>query len=98
MDITFLLDYLNVVIFGICICIGFVLKNAIKTDKINKYIPLIMASLGVVLAFWMYKSMTPEILLIGLFSGLASTGAYELFRNLIEKGDKPNEKNTSKAD
>lgn len=88
MDLSFLFDFLNVVIFGICLCVGFILKNAVTTDKINKYIPLIMASLGVVLAFWMKQAMTPEILLMGLFSGLASTGAYELFKNLIEKGGK----------
>jgi hypothetical protein len=88
MDLTFLFDYLNAIIFGICLCVGFILKNAIKTDKINGYIPLIMGCLGVVLGFWTKHTMTPEVLLMGLFSGLASTGAYELFRNLIEKGKK----------
>jgi len=84
MDLSFLRDYLDVVIFGICLCVGFILKYAVTTDKINRYIPLIMGCLGVLLAFWMKHSMTPEILLMGLFSGLASTGAYELFKNLIE--------------
>ena len=48
MDITFLNDYVVLVVVGICLCIGYVLKNSFpKLD--NKYIPLIMAILGVVL-------------------------------------------------
>ena len=84
MDVSFLTQYMVLVIVGICLCIGFILKNVIKTKKINDYIPLIVGVLGVGIAFWIYKEMTAEILLKGLFSGLASTGLYEAFRNLIE--------------
>ena len=84
MDISFLTQYAIPVIVGICLCIGYILKNAIKTKKINDYIPLIVGVLGVGIAFWIYREMTAEVLLKGLFSGLASTGLYELFRNLIE--------------
>ena len=83
MDVSALMNFGNVLIFGICLCAGFILKNAVQTDKINRYIPLIMGCLGVVIAFWVYMKITPEILLTGLFSGLASTGAYEAFKNLI---------------
>lgn len=81
MDLGFLCDYLVLVVVGICLCIGFVVK---KIDVIpNKFIPLIMAVLGVLLNMWLSLSITPEILLGGMFSGLASTGLYEAFRNLI---------------
>ena len=84
MDLSFLNDYLNIIILGICLCVGYVIKNSItKID--NKYIPLIMAILGVLLNVWMNMSFTPEILLVGLFSGLASTGLHELFTQLINK-------------
>ena len=54
MDITFLNDYVVLVVVGICLCIGYVLKNSFpKLD--NKYIPLIMAILGVVLNIWIAK-------------------------------------------
>ena len=54
MDITFLNDYVVLVVVGICLCIGYVLKNSFpKLD--NKYIPLIMAILGVVLNIWISK-------------------------------------------
>lgn len=83
MNISFLTQYIVLVIVGICLCIGFILKNIIKTKKINNYIPLIVGALGVGIAFWIYREMTAEVLLKGLFSGLASTGLYEAFRNLI---------------
>ena len=44
-----------------------------------------MAVLGVVLNIWINMSFTPEILLGGMFSGLASTGLYEAFKQLIKK-------------
>ena len=88
MDLSFFKDYFVIIVFGICLCVGFVVKNLIPSDKINKYIPLIMAVLGVILNMWVNMSFTPTVLLGGLFSGLASTGAYEAFKNLITKGDK----------
>ena len=86
MDITFLNDYVVLVVVGICLCIGYVLKNSFpKLD--NKYIPLIMAILGVVLNIWISKEITPDILLAGMISGLSSTGLHQTFKNIIG-GDK----------
>ena len=87
MDIGFLNDYLVLVVLGICLCVGYVLKNLVPSDNVNKYIPLIMAALGLVLNMWMNGwALTPDIMLGGLFTGLASTGLYEAFRNLINRG------------
>lgn len=85
MDLTFLANFAVPIIVGVCLCVGYVIKNVITTDTINKYIPLIMAVLGVVLNIWINMSFTPEILLGGMFSGLASTGLYEAFKQLIKK-------------
>lgn len=85
MDLGFLVDYAIPIIVGICLCVGYMLKNMVKTDKINNYIPLIMGILGVVLNIWINFEFTPEILLGGMFSGLASTGLYEAFKQLIKK-------------
>lgn len=92
MDLTFLSKYAIPVIVGICLCLGFIIKYAIKTDKVNRFIPLIMGVLGLGIAIWIEKSVTPEIVLKGLFSGLASTGLYEAFRNIITKKSKESEK------
>lgn len=88
MDLSFLSEYAIPVIIGICLCIGFVIKQSLSFIQ-NKYIPLIMAVLGLVLNVWLNQLVfTPEIVLGGLFSGLTSTGFYELFHNLLEKGVK----------
>lgn len=87
MDIGFLTEYAIPLIVGICLCVGYIIKNLVPSDSINRFIPLIMGVLGVLLNFWVNQQFTAEVLLGGLFSGLASTGLYELFRNLINRGD-----------
>lgn len=82
----FLQNYLVLVVVGICLCVGYVIKNFIPTDKVNKYIPLVMAALGVIINAWASQwAITPEVILGGLASGLASTGMYEMFQNFIKK-------------
>ena len=85
MDITFLTEFAVPIIVGICLCIGYIIKNMIPSDGINKYIPLIMGALGVAINVWINLGITPQILLGGLFSGLASTGMHQVFKNLINK-------------
>lgn len=87
MDLTFLMEYMSICVVGICLCVGFMLKNAVTTDKVNKYIPVIMGMLGLILNLWIMRQFTAEVVLGGLFSGLASTGLYEAFTNLIKRGE-----------
>jgi hypothetical protein len=83
----FLTDYVVIVVMAICLCLGYVIKNSLDFIP-NKYIPLIMAIVGVILNIWLNGwSFTPVILLGGLASGLASTGAFEAIRNLGNKKD-----------
>ena len=82
---AWILEYSAPIIVGICLCIGYILKDVVPTDKINRYIPLIMGVLGVGLNCWINLSFTPEILLTGLISGLSSTGLHQAFKNLINK-------------
>ncbi len=82
----FLQEYIVLVVVGICLCVGYVLKNLISAKAIHRFIPLAMGLLGAFLNVWVAGwRITPEILLAGMVSGLASTGLYELFRNFIEK-------------
>ena len=87
MDLSYLTEYAVPIIVGICLCVGYIVKNIIPSEEINKYIPLIMGVLGVALNVWVNMDFTAEILLAGLFSGLASTGLYEMFRNILGKGE-----------
>ncbi len=84
MDISVFMQYLDVLIVGICLCVGFIVKKWIK-DVDNKYIPTIVAVLGLTLKiiFNFNTGINAELIFSGLFSGLASTGLYEAFKNLI---------------
>lgn len=76
------------VVFGICLCIGYTIKKWIA-DVDNKYIPTVVALLGVFLAVWISGwKLSPEILLSGLVSGLGSTGMHQLFKQFIEHDTK----------
>lgn len=82
-----LTQYVVVAVVAICFGVGYVIKNSFDFIP-NKYIPFIMAVLGVILNVWVNGwSFTPEILLGGLSSGLASTGAFEAVKNLTKKKD-----------
>lgn len=87
MDLTFMMEYMSICVVGICLCVGFMLKNAVTTDKVNKYIPMFMGMLGLILNLWIMRKFSAEVVLGGLFSGLASTGLYEAFTNLIKRGE-----------
>ena len=86
MDLSFLIESVNVVILGICLCVGYTIKNIWNNNDFNKFIPLITLILGAVLnVLANLNDITLEVILCGMFSGLASTGLYEVFKNLINK-------------
>ena len=77
MDINVILGYANILIVGICLCVGYIIKNSLNFIP-NKYIPLILGLLGLILSICTnLDKITLEVVLTGLFSGLASTGCYE---------------------
>ena len=81
----FLNEYLVLIVVGICLCVGYVLKHIVPSDKVNRFIPIIMALLGIAVNIWINRAFTPEILLGGMASGLASTGMHQIFKQFIEK-------------
>ena len=79
----FLNDYMIPAIIGICLMVGYIVKHWVK-DVDNKIIPTLCAVLGVVVALWMnWGNITPEVVLSGLASGLASTGLHQAFKQLL---------------
>lgn len=91
MDIVeFLSQYAVFPIAIICFGLGYLIKHFIKVIP-NKFIPLILASVGLVLNLWFngFQNITIEMCLVGIGSGLAATGSFEAVRNLYEK-DKNN--------
>lgn len=81
----FLNDFMIPVIIGVCLCVGYIVKHWIK-DINNKIIPTLCAVLGVLMAVWVnWGNITPEVILSGLVSGLASTGLHQAFTQFITK-------------
>ena len=85
MDLSVLTQYISIIVVGICLCVGYVIKNSLDFIP-NKYIPLIMLVLGTVINVLMnLTGINGDVILTGMFSGLAYTGLYEMFKNLINK-------------
>ena len=82
MSVEFLEGLMIPVIVGICLCAGYLIKS---WDKIpNKFIPTILALIGVVFALWVNSwNATPEIILSGIVSGLGSSGLYDSYKHIF---------------
>ena len=81
-------EYTQIIILGICLCVGYIIKNLVGSKNIDRFIPLIMGIIGIVLSLWMGGFvLSPDTLLSGLISGLASTGMHQAFKQFIEKGE-----------
>lgn len=85
MNLDFLIDYMVPVIIGICLCLGYLIKSWEAIP--NKWIPTILAMIGLTVALWIHKwAATPEIILMGMVSGLASCGLYDTFKHMFIDG------------
>lgn len=49
MDITFLTNFAIPLIVGICLWLGYIIKNIVPNDNINRFIPLVMGIVGVLI-------------------------------------------------
>ena len=43
--------------------------------------------MSIILNVWIHNSITPDILLAGVFSGLSSIGLHQTFKNILNRGD-----------
>lgn len=86
-DLSIVSTYLAPSIVLICLCVGYVVKNFIPAEQVNKFIPTIVAILGVICAVIAAattgQAITLDTIVTGLMSGLTSTGLYEAFKNLL---------------
>ncbi len=86
-DLSSISTYLVPSIVILCLLVGYIIKNFISTDAVNKYIPLIVGVLGVIASVFTAittgNAITVDIIVSGLASGLASTGLFEAYKNLI---------------
>ncbi len=84
-DLSFLETFIQPVTVGLCLCVGWVIKCWID-DIDNKWIPTIVLVLGILISIWSsWGTVTPEIILSGAASGLASTGLHQMVTKWFEK-------------
>ena len=96
--LNFVSQYAVFPIAIICFVVGYIIKHFIPKLP-NKFIPLILAILGLFLniAFSGWK-FNFDIAITGLCSGIVATGSFELVRNLLSKSDKETESSDKKEE
>ena len=92
MDLSFLTDYYIPVVLVACLIVGYCIKHITWLEKVsNEYIPAILAILGAALACISTasggNSITLETIAYGAFTGLASTGLHQAFKQIIDKNN-----------
>lgn len=83
---SLLMTLISPSIVVLCFVVGLLIKHAFKKID-NKYIPLIVACSGVVLACLASHSITIDAIAQGIISGWASTGVHQTFKNLKENAN-----------
>lgn len=84
-NITMLNTWINPTIVAICLIVGYAVKHLLPKVS-NRVIPVAVVIVGILCALWMnqWGVLTPDILLSGALSGLASTGLHQLFKQWID--------------
>lgn len=86
MELTYLNELISPVALGLALVIGFLIKYAVRNQKINYFIPIICAVVGVVVVACVdipAGIFGVVSILQGCISGLAATGLFEAFRNMF---------------
>lgn len=84
MDISFITEYISPISLVICLVIGFIIKTCTNNLTLHRFIPCIVAVIGVIICCWDAFAFTPGVIAAGLISGLASTGLYEALSNIFK--------------
>ncbi|MBT9778854.1 holin [Clostridium sp. MCC353] len=89
MDLNYITQMYVPIVMAACLVIGYCVKHITCLDRIsNQYIPSILAIAGAVLTCIDSGGVTLNSIVAGAVTGLASTGLYEAFRNLIGENEK----------
>ena len=86
MDFTQLTQYFVLVVLVACLIVGYILKPSF-TSFPNKYIPTVLACVGLVLNLGV-SGLSIESAVYGALMGLASTGLHQAFTKFIEGKEK----------
>lgn len=81
-DFTELTKYFVLVVLIACLIVGYILKTSFKSFP-NKYIPTVLAFIGMVLNLAV-SGLSVESAVYGALMGLASTGMHQAFTRFVE--------------
>ena len=88
-NVEILNTWVNPTIVCLCLVVGYIIKHLLPKVS-NRVIPTVVVIVGIVTALWInqWGIITPDIILSGALSGLASTGLHQLFKQWIDGGGK----------
>lgn len=88
-NINMLNTWVNPTIVCFCLIVGYAVKHLLPKVS-NRIIPTVVVIVGVVVSLWInqWAVITPDVILSGALSGLASTGLHQLFKQWIDGGGK----------
>lgn len=66
-----------------CLTLGYIIKHTFKNKQVNAFIPFICAITGIVANIWTTGVVDLMSITTGAVSGLAATGLYEGFTNVL---------------
>lgn len=82
MDLSIITSYISPIILIACLGIGYSL-HSLNNKILNSFIPIISATLGIIAAVWSFGTFDLNTVTTGMISGLASSGLYEAFKNML---------------
>lgn len=82
MDLSVVTSYISPIILIACLGVGYTL-HTLNNKLLNSFIPIISATLGICAAVWSFGTIDLTTVVTGMISGLASTGMYEAFKNIL---------------
>ena len=90
MDFSVLTEHFELVVLVACLIVGYIIKKSFNMIP-NKYIPTILAVLGVILNP-VVNGISVENVVYGALMGLASTGMHQAFTRFVEKTEDESKK------
>ena len=92
MDLSFITELISPLALAGALAVGYILKNLVPSDGINRFIPMVSAGVGILITIAVSGFVSAEVVVGGAISGLAATGLYEAFDNFLntDKKEKTN--------
>ena len=82
-DFETISSLISPIIVVACLTLGYVIKHGFQNKTLNAFIPLILATVGAIANVWYVELIDLPTIVAGAVSGLAATGLYEGFTNIL---------------